>query len=254
MEFFWSFPVLLFGSCIGSFANVLIDRLPKGQTILWGRSHCDRCKKTLRWFELIPIVSYVSQGGRCLRCKRQLSLQYPLIEMVTGMVAFYLFFHYQTSLPLGIGYFIFAVSLLVIFVSDSKYKIIPDAMVITAAIGAAIIIFFEERFATPVPTLLSGLGSFTVFILIWSITKGRGMGFGDVKLSPILGFALGFPRIVVALYLAFLTGAMVGVILVLRERKSLKAQIPFGPFLVLGTYISIVWGQQLFDQWMRYLQ
>ena len=210
----------LLGLCVGSFLNVLADRLPKGQDVLWGRSRCDHCHRTLRWFELIPIVSFVSQGGRCRRCHKRLSFQYPIVELVVGLGFMYL----------PVQYWIIFSGLLVIVVSDLKYQIIPDSMVALAAIASFLSSFH----------ILTGSASMALFWAIWRITRGRGMGFGDVKLAGVLGLFLGFPLILFALYAAFLTGAVAGVILMMTGRKTLKSKIAFGPFLVFGTALALV--------------
>lgn len=214
--------VFLMGLSIGSFLNVLIDRLPKGQTIL-GRSKCDHCKKTLSWYELIPVVSWVIQAARCCRCHKPISIQYPIVELATGIG--FVFLDPKTII-------VFC-SLLVIFVADFKYQIIPDSMLLAALIGGKWGYFG------------AGVGAAAFFLFLWLITGGRGMGLGDVKLVFVLGVLLGFPGIVVALYAAFLTGAAVGVILILVQKARLKTKIAFGPFLILGAVISYFYEAQI---------
>lgn len=220
----------LIGLCVGSFLDVLADRLPRGEDVLWGRSHCDYCKKNLRWFELIPVVSYVLQGGRCGRCHKTLSIQYPLSELVTGLGFLFLY----PSIPLMI---VFSV-LVVIFLSDFHTQIIPDSMVALGSIGA---ILYHISYAT----IVSAIVSFAFLYILWTVTRGRGMGFGDVKYAFFMGLFLGFPNIVVGLYVAFLTGAVTGVILILTGKKRWKSAIAFGPFLVVGTVVAFLWGQNI---------
>ncbi len=227
--------VFFVGLAVGSFANVLIDRLPKGQSVLWGRSRCDYCKKTLRSWELIPVVSYVLQRGRCRRCHKRLSYQYPLIELVTAVGFVFLYPQF--------AYWIIFSSLLIIFVSDLKYQIIPDSMVILGILGALGALGMKAN------NLASAIGASLFFLMLYLITRGRGMGLGDVKLAFLLGFLLGFPGIVVSLYGAFLTGALAGVILILRRQKKLKSKIAFGPFLILGTVVELLWGQNILAWW-----
>lgn len=214
--------LFVFGFCIGSFLNVLIDRLPRGQT-LWGRSKCDHCKSTLRWYELIPILSWIIQGARCRICRKPISIQYPLVEIATGIG--FLFFDPKTTI-------VFC-ALLVIFVADLKYQIIPDSMLLVALIAGK----WEYI----------GFGALAAlfFFLLWLVTKRKGMGLGDVKLAFVLGFLLGFPKIAIALYVAFLTGATVGVILILRRKARLKSKLAFGPFLIFGTAISLLYETQI---------
>lgn len=247
--------VFLFGLAIGSFLNVLIDRLPRGENVITGRSVCDHCKKPLRWFELIPLLSFFLQRGQCRRCHKKLSWQYPVVELVTGLGFLVIFqgqaFEAHQGLALWGAWFIFS-SLLVIFMADLKYQIIPDSMVILGIIG---VLSLGQAFeALQGPALwLSAIGAGGFFILLWFITKGKGMGLGDAKFAFLMGLILGYPNIIVACYLAFLTGALYGVILILLRKKKLRAHIPFGPFLVLGTVIALVWGIPLIEWWTNIL-
>ena len=247
--------VLLLGLAIGSFLNVLIDRLPRGENVITGRSICDHCKKTLRWHELVPLLSFILQRGECRRCRKRLSWQYPLIELITG-VGFVLLFQSQAfdsrqDLAMWGALFIFC-SLLVIFVSDFKEQIIPDSMVVMVIIG---VLLQGQAFDTRqgLALWLSALGASSFFLLLWLITRGRGMGLGDVKFAFFMGLLLGFPNIIVACYLAFLTGAVAGVILILLRKKNLKQHIAFGPFLVLGTVIALFYGDRLIAWWRTLL-
>lgn len=248
------FIIFLFGLAVGSFLNVLIDRLPKGKNVITGRSICDYCKKTLRWYELIPLLSYSIQGRRCRRCHKTLSWQYPLVELVTavGFVGIYGangssgFPGMMHVLPQWI---IFS-SLLVIFASDLTFQIIPDSMVVVGIIGAIGVI---RGIGVVEGNIIIGLAAAAFFLVLFLVTRGGGMGLGDVKLAFLMGLLLGFPKIVVACYLAFLTGAGAGVILILSGKKKLKERIAFGPFLVIGTVIALVWGQQLIELWRRIL-
>ena len=273
--------LLLFvlGLCVGSFLNVLADRLPKGGDVIRGRSHCDFCRHKLRWYELIPLLSFFIQQGKSRCCKKQLSLQYPLSELATG-VGFVLIYSFQSFLlrqgyggqaavsPDIIGvsfqmdiqsllnivritsYFVLLSSFTVIFISDLKYEIIPIEMIIVGFITALIyhgITFIN--FITVINVIFSGFSAGLFFFSLWFFTKGKAMGDGDIYLATLIGFLLGFPDIVIALYAAFLTGAMVGIILILRRKKSLKAHIPFGPFLIIGYGITIMWGEQILQIW-----
>lgn len=213
------FFIFLIGLAVGSFLNVLSDRLPRGESVLWGRSHCDFCKKTLRWFELIPVFSFVMQRGRCVRCHKSLSVQYPLVEIITGLGFVYVY-------P-RIDYMIIFSSLLVLFISDLKYQILPDSMIVVGSLVALLH-----------PHFLSAAGSFAFLYFLWAVTRGRGMGFGDVKLAFFMGLFLGYPGIITAFYIAFLTGAFVGVILIMQGKKQWKSTIAFGPFLILGTALA----------------
>lgn len=228
------FMLLIIGLCIGSFLNVLIDRLPKEENVLWGHSHCDFCKKQLRWFELIPLFSFLVQGGRCRRCKKKLSWQYPLVELVTGLL--FVFVPYQWLLVIC--------CLLVIFVADCKFQIIPDQMLVIIALA---LLWQQQSLAN----IWAAIGGFLFFWLLWFVTRGKGMGFGDVKLAGLIGYALGYPMVIVSFYVAFLTGATYGVILMLAGHAGMKSKIPFGPFLLVSSLSAFFLGDPIIAWWHR---
>lgn len=240
------FIAFLFGVCIGSFLNVVIDRFPIGQSIAKGRSYCDFCHSSLRWYELIPVFSWIIQLGKCRRCKKRLSFQYPLIELVTGLGFLCIaLFAVSFSVKFIISLVLFSL-LLVTLVIDLKYELISDIHMLLLCI--AIGFFHFESFQTLsvyIPYLLSGLGAACIFLLFWAFSKGKAMGFGDVELAFVLGFFVGFPAIIFGLYIAFLTGAFVGVILIVRGNKTLKSHVPFGPFLIVGTGVAMLYSTQI---------
>lgn len=246
--------IFILGLFVGSFLNVLVDRLPKGESVIKGRSRCERCKKELAWRDLIPLFSFLQLKGKCRYCRSPLSFYYPIIELTTGIMFFvtalFVFNNFQFSIPL-IYYLFIVSSLIVIFFADLKYGIIPDKIVFPA-----IAIIFLYLLINPssfiINHLLSALGACLFFLLLFLITKGRGMGFGDVKFAFLMGLILGFPNIIVALYAAFLTGAIIGIILILwRKKRIFGTSIPFGPFLVLGNFIAIFFGKQLSQNFLR---
>jgi leader peptidase (prepilin peptidase) / N-methyltransferase len=241
----------IFGLFFGSFLNVLVDRLSKGENPWIGRSHCDYCKQNLRWFELVPLFSYLIQGGKCRRCHKKLSWQYPIMEIVTGLVFVLAFINGNDNFYLIISNLIVYSAFLVIFVADLKSEIIIDSMLAVAIYGIIIRLASSLTFFVQwLPYIYSAGGAGLLFLTLWLVTRGRGMGFGDVKLSLILGFFAGFPNIVYALYIAFLTGAVLGVILVIVGKKKLKSHVPFGPFLIGGTIIAIQYGS-IISSWLK---
>lgn len=234
--------IFILGLFIGSFLNVLIDRLPKNEGVVRGRSYCDHCKKKLGFFDLIPLLSLLLLRGKCRYCSKKISLYYPLIELLTGIL-FVAAFYFLPSTPyplLSIPYYLFIVSaLVVVFFIDLKHGIISDK-VVYPAIAVSVLYLFAVHNSLFLNHLLSALGAFLFFLILLLITRGKGMGWGDVKFAFLVGLILGFPGIIVGLYLAFLTGAVAGVILILWRKKKLRGTtIPFGPFLVAGTFLSL---------------
>ena len=258
-----NFVLFAFGIAIGSFLNVLIDRLPVGLDVIKGRSHCDHCNRTLSWFELIPIFSWILQGGRSRCCHKKLSVQYPLIECIVGLgfVSIYQQFGGgEVTVPFIAALLLFCASV-GIFVVDLKTECIPEVFLYAGAIGAIALI--SPLF---VPCLLgvssvcssifslyilpTGVGM-AFFFLLWFFSKGKAMGDGDIYLSGIIGLALGFPKLIVAFYAAFLTGAVAGVILILVRKKRMKSHIPFGPFMILGLGVAFLYGPAILHWWSQ---
>lgn len=250
MGFLWALFIFGLGAAVGSFLNVLIDRIPIGESILTPPSHCDSCKRRLLWSELIPLVSYGMQKGRCRKCRARISTRVFVVELISGILFVALLFSVQ---PLAsssqLFEFLITVSLLsgfiAIFVIDAEHGIIPDSILLFMLI----LILIFHLMTHPTSLLLygvSGLASLVFFWGIFAVTRGRGMGLGDVKFSFVIGFLLGFPLSILAFYIAFLTGALVSLILVAGGKKKLRGgTVAFGPFLSLGATVAIFFGQHI---------
>ncbi len=246
--------VFVIGSVFGSFIGVLAERLPKGESVLVDRSHCASCRRKLAPFELIPIVSYLLQKGKCRSCKAKIPEKLLYVEVFTGFAFVFLYLHY---LHFGLNVFqliyLLAVSIIfiAIFLSDLDFGIIPDQLVLAFLL---IVVFYSVIFMpySFLNRLEAGLGFSLFFLFLNLITRGKGMGFGDVKLAFPLGFFLGFPNVITAFYVAFLTGALVSIILVLWGKKSFqKSTIPFGPFLIFAAAFSYFFGPILINYFTK---
>ncbi len=252
--------IFLFGICVGSFLNVVIDRTAQGRSIVKGRSACDFCHHVLSWYDLVPVASFLFLLGKCRYCQKKLSWQYPLVELATGSLFVLLTQFSVFSSQFSIGsvldlVFLFSImsSLIVLFMTDLKYEILPDSIVVFGIVCAALYMVFVTN-TLILNHFLSGIFASLFFLLLYLATKRRGMGFGDVKLAILLGFFVGFPSIFLAIYLAFLTGAVVGIILIVAKKKKFKGdRIPFGPFLIGGTIVCFFFGQQLWQITLRLL-
>ena len=254
------YPFLfIYGTAIGSFLNVLIDRLPNEQSIM-GRSHCDYCKKTLQGIDLFPIFSFLLLKGKCRYCHKKLSYFYPFVEILTG-IAFILTWMYfpvvgrtvvlQTLGKIaGLG---IISSLIVIIFADLKYQIIPDSMQVSFLIST--IVLHVANGVTSSDFLnyfFAGLSIMSPILFLFLITKGRGMGFGDVKLAFIFGFLLGAAGGFTVLYISFLTGGIIGGFLLAFRKKGMRSTIAFGPYLVLGIIIVLFFNAQIHALLSRY--
>lgn len=250
--------VLLFGLAIGSFLNVLIYRLPKGSSVVKGRSYCPVCRHKISWTDNIPLFSFLFLSGKCRHCHKPISLRYPLVEATTGLL-FALavknsLFSFDFFSLINLFYQFFLISVLItIFFIDLEHQIIPDKLTFLAVLVSFLFLFSFNRSLLFFNSLFSALGATFFFFLLYLLTKGRGMGLGDVKFVFLLGLVLGFPKTVIALYLAFLTGAAIGVILILLRRARFGQKIAFGPFLVLGFLLTFFWGDQLIWLILKFL-
>lgn len=240
--------IFIIGLAFGSFFNVLIDRLPNEKSIN-GRSHCDYCKKTLGTFDLIPVLSFLVLSGKCRYCHKKLSVQYPLIELLTGglfLIIFMVFIQTHSlnyaNIALLFSYLGLYSVLLVIFFADVKYHIIPDSTQFFFFVFSVAILYFSKSirtFENLGENFLFALAVMSPILLIYLLTKGKGMGFGDVKLAFTIGFFLklgGF----IALYIAFIIGAVIGVVLIIKGKSKMKSKIAFGPFLVIGVIFFLL--------------
>mgnify|MGYP001589271713 CR=1 FL=1 len=271
-------PTILFfilGLIIGSFLNVVIFRFNTKRSF-GGRSACLSCQRKLSWYELIPVVSFLWLWGRCRNCKTKISIQYPLVELATGLIFASLFLKFQDifltdiqSFSIIYVYYATAFSLLMIIATyDLKHKIIPDALsLVFGAIAFLGLFFFHNNFfdsSYPVvlyfqiPTVLEFLSGVFIafpFAFFWFISKGRWMGLGDAKLALGIGWLLGVPLSLSGLVLAFWIGAVFGVTLVVLSKRhkiggmGMKSEIPFAPFLVLGSFLAFIFQFIFFPIW-----
>lgn len=250
--------IFIFGLVVGSFLNCLIYRLEVGEGFLKGRSFCPYCRHILSWQDLIPLLSFLILRGKCRYCQKSISWQYPLVEIATGLL-FLSIFNFQFS----IFNLIIACFLIIIFVYDLKHYIIPDKIIYPAIIFAFLyqlisnfqfpisITNFQFQITNFYFPILSALGAAAFFLFIVLISRGKWMGVGDIKLAFLMGLFLGFPNILVALFSAFFIGAIMGLGLILSDKKTLKSEVPFGPFLVTGTFLALFWGQNLVNWYLN---
>jgi len=249
VNLFFSSLIFLLGLIVGSFLNCVIYRLEENKSFLKGRSYCPHCKHILNWQDLIPLLSFLFLKGRCRYCQKPISLQYPLVELVTGLlfVSFFIF-HFSFFI------FLIACFLIIIFVYDLRHYIIPDKIIYPAILVSGIWYLVSSIFLglytkyEILNTIYSAFGAAAFFLLIVLISRGKWMGVGDIKLAFLMGLVLSPPKILVALFLAFFIGAIIGMGLIISGKKTLKSEVPFGPFLVTGTFIALFFGEKII-QW-----
>ncbi len=250
---------LLLGLAVGSFLNCLVYRLHNHETIM-GRSFCPKCRHKIRWFDNIPVVSFFILRARCRDCHQKISWQYPVVELVTGLLfvaaAFYhpclsgtyvLYFN-ATNLIYVVRDWLMLFALIFIFVYDLKYYSIEDVVILPIA-AAVLVLNLLLRFSW-INLILSGIGSALFFLIQYFITRGKGIGFGDFRIGILLGLYFGWPQIALAIFLSYIIGSLVSLSLVLARQKRMKSMIPLGPFLSAGALITIFYGQNILNWYL----
>jgi prepilin signal peptidase PulO-like enzyme (type II secretory pathway) len=267
---------------VGSFLNCLIYRLETNEDFLKGRSYCPHCKQILGWQDLIPILSFLILKGKCRYCHQKISWQYPLVELAAGILFLLPLIgrdSISTSWPDLFFYWIFTCFLIIIFVYDLKHYIIPDKVIYPAIaiaflyqlfrilnlgfvptssrmldeIGISDFGFRISDFKALISPVSSAILASVFFLLIALVSRSHWLGFGDIKLAFFMGLFLGFPNILVALFLAFFLGAIIGIELVISGKKRLSSEVPFGPFLVTGTFLALFLGNQITNWYLNLL-
>jgi leader peptidase (prepilin peptidase)/N-methyltransferase len=252
--------LFLLGVSIGSFLNVLISRLPNNQSIA-GRSHCPHCRHRLAALDLIPVLSYITLKGKCRYCYKKISFIYPAVEILTGAFFIITWFSAPTlnnaseyfiqNIIIKTSYLIIISSLIVIFFSDTRTQIIPDSIQLLLFVAALIFkialdaSYFDKLISSLLYSFIAAALVMLPILFLFLATRGRGMGFGDVKLAFTIGFLLGTEKGFLALYLAFIIGALLGLTLIMLRRKNLHSRIAFGPFLVTGMGIMLYCGERI---------
>ena len=269
----------IIGLIVGSFLGAANYRLKTAEDIVFERSHCPRCKKTIRWYDNVPLLSFIVLHGKCRDCKKYISWEYPLIELMTGVLFAGVAMKFFGSPLLGISpiisgsiganiivdmsFLLFAVCyLVIIFWHDYDYMLIPDAVVYPAIF---VTFFFQvykyiqspfsvASFRSPLTgAIVAALGAALFFFaLIW-ISKGKWIGGGDVKLGFLAGLIVGWPKILFVFFLTYFIGSVVSLALIALKKKTWKSQIPFGPFMVAAILIVLFFSDQIQFWASRYL-
>lgn len=246
MNMAYIFAFFMF-ACIGSFIGVCAYRIPKGEQILKGRSYCDECGKTLGALDMIPIVSFLLLGGKCKRCKKMISFASTGIELVTATLGTLCLYVLGFS-PEGIAFSIVTCVLIEIALLDYKTMEISDlAVAIIALIGIALMIWRGSYISS-----LIGFVCVSLPFLVLALLKTMGMG--DVKLMAAVGVLLGYKSVLLAAFSGIVIGCFVAIVLKTRNKTGWKSEIAFGPYLCIGTYLSMLAGDRIISAYLALLQ
>jgi leader peptidase (prepilin peptidase)/N-methyltransferase len=240
------------GLLIGSFLNVVIHRVPAGESIVHPRSRCPQCGTELAARDNVPVVSWVLLRGRCRTCGAGISVRYPLVELGTGALFAAVAWWCGATWQLPAYLYLAAISVALSAI-DLDVKRLPDAIVLPSYVAALVLLLLpaavEGRWLDLVHGVLTGLALFAFYFLL-AVIYPAGMGFGDVKLSGVLGLYLGWVSwslAIVATFAAFLLGSVVGIVVIMRGKGGRKTKVPFGPFMLLGTFLALFFGQPVVD-------
>jgi len=248
--------VFIFGLCIGSFLNVCIYRLPQSKSIVQPRSMCPNCGVPIRFYDNIPILSYIVLRGKCRHCSASIAFRYPAVELISGAFALGVYLKYGIRFD-ALIYYAFIATLLVITFIDIDHQIIPDVITLPG-----IPIFFAASFALMQITFVESIigilvGGGSLFLVAWLyhlLTKKEGMGGGDIKLLAMIGAVIGWKGVIFTIFVASAIGTLVGMLIIIKTRKTMKLAVPFGPFLAIGAITYILFGPQLINWYFNLLK
>ena len=257
----------LLGLCIGSMLNVCIDRMPAGKSIIKPPSHCDSCNQRLRIIDLFPLFSYIRVKGRCSYCGNKIPIRIPIVEFITASLFAFItwnFLHQDGDMSFHLAMpLIYACLFILIAFIDLEHQIIINMTIYIGVALAIIFSFFWFAFFWPdfsiwpsqghgiLSSLLGGAIGVAFILIPNLITRGRGIGGGDVMLAGFIGTAVGFPLIIVALIIGIASGGLLAIALLLLRRKKRKDAIPFGPFLCLGAMATLIWGPNILNWYLN---
>jgi leader peptidase (prepilin peptidase)/N-methyltransferase len=267
MELFCYTYVIIIGLLIGSFLNVCICRIPKGESIVKPSSHCVKCDHKLRWFELIPVFSFLFLKGKCRKCGVKISPRYALVEILTALVFGILFHKYGIEQIADFVAAAFFMSVMIaVFFIDLEHMIIPNGLVITGLVGGVgaglynafvnpLEIYGDDKWWNPFLGAVIGFGVLLIVALLAHLVYGseEAMGGGDIKIFAPIGLFLGWKMTLVTFFISVVLAGFIGFLLILLKIKDRKSGIPFGPFIVAGTFLTYLFGWGLLNWYLERL-
>jgi leader peptidase (prepilin peptidase)/N-methyltransferase len=254
IQLYFSILAFIFGAVVGSFLNVCICRMPKDESIVSPPSHCPNCDYKIRWYDNIPLLSYTLLGGKCRGCGTHISLQYPVVEFLNGVLTLALFIRFGPTLPFLV-LFLFCSALVVITFIDLEHQIIPDEISLSGIVLGFVFSFFLQghSWLNSLLGILLGGGSLLLVAYGYQWLTGKdGMGGGDIKLLAMMGAFLGWKAVPFIVFASSLVGSIVGITMMLVQKKNSKLAIPFGPYLAFGAVLYIFYGRQLIHWYLNW--
>jgi leader peptidase (prepilin peptidase)/N-methyltransferase len=245
--------VAAFGLVIGSFLNVCIYRLPRGQSVVWPASRCTTCGRALAWYENIPVLSYIALGGACRTCRATISPVYPAVEVAT-CAAFVAMYARLGLTPLLAARLVFACAMIVLFVIDLRHRILPNAITVGGIpVGFAFSLALPPGWVASLIGVIAGGGSLLLIAELYRlIRREEGLGMGDVKMLALIGAFLGWKLMLLTLVLSSLLGSVIGIAMIAGRKGDMKYALPFGTFLSAAALIASVAGDAIIEWYMGF--
>lgn len=243
--------VFILSLTLGSFLNVCIYRIPRGESIVFPPSHCPKCKNRIKPYDLIPIVSYIILRGRCRFCREKISIRYPIVEALTGVVGIVCLYRYGLTINMLLAFLIVCILIYISAVDIDTMEISIKSILLLFALRI-IQVFFERGFSlkSVFSIFLGSILSMLLILAIYILSKGSAMGFGDVLLIAAGGAGFSIGEAILANFLAFVIGAVFSIFVLLKGDKKLKNEIPFGPFISVALFITILYGDNILKMYM----
>ncbi|TCK03445.1 prepilin peptidase [Phorcysia thermohydrogeniphila] len=249
MEYLVAF---IFGLLVGSFLNVCIYRIPKGKSIVSPPSSCPSCGERIKWYDNIPVISYLLLRGRCRHCGERISLRYPVVELLTAFLTVVILWKFGLSIS-AFYYLILTYVLIVISFIDLDTMLVPVKLCYFAMLAGILFspLVLEVSFKDSVLGASFGAGLILFIIETYAIFTGKeGMGYGDANIMALIGAFIGWQKVLLALFIASFVGALVGIGYILLKGKNFRVAIPFGPFLSVGGYVTVIYGNKLLEWYL----
>ena len=256
MTIFYFIVFGVLGLMFGSFINAYVWRVNEKKSIAMARSMCPECKVLIRWYHNIPVMSFIILRAKCFDCKKPISWQYPIVEVVTALLFMFVYYYHGLSLDVTAAFVrdLFLVFLLVIiFLYDLKYQLILDrtTLFVVPILFVVSLIFGWHTWQS---MLLAGVIGAGFFLAQFVVSKGKWIGGGDIRLGLLMGIILGWPGILVALFLSYVGGAIISVGLLLTKKVTMKTAIPFGVYLTLATFVTMFYGERIFSWYVSLIK
>lgn len=257
MTYFYYSLVFVFGLAAGSFLNVWVWRTWENLNIVVGRSMCPHCRHLLAWYDNIPLLSFLLLRGKCRYCSANISWQYPVVELITGLLALFVAVWHRVEegfvSPQMVLHWVIVFFLIFIFIYDLKYREILDAATLPLAL-MVYLISLAMNWLTWDALLLGVIAGGGFFFIQYVVSKGRWIGGGDIRLGILMGAILGWPNVVMAIMLAYIIGSVISLIFIGLKLKTWKDEIPFGTFLTVTTFIVMFWGERIVGWYLGLLK